>query len=925
MASNQRRAAPLSLRKVLFICFTLVSIIPIIFLSLGVQRTALDLELKAVEEKHLIIARNVTGALERYLLDVKSVFRALSVNIDENGTNKELVDLLHGLNVKQVWKIDIKSGIKLLVADELISANNTLPKDTVAYFRTKLRNTVFGHDGMYISGVMKGASLESVVYIVKRLNKKSFLIGSIGTDYIREVQEKISFGERGHAAIVDQHGRVLAHPLKDWVKAQKDVSFLPPVKKMKAGLTGVTRFYTPAMEADMIAGFTVVKSVGWGVMIPQPISELEEEAKYAQLIALTVMFLGLVISASLSWWLSVYISRPLDRIVNFSDKVATGDVDSKLGLGRQFVPEELTKLTSSFNHMVARLKQQRDDLVTTALRLRHAQKIAHLGNWELDVSNNSMWWSDEVYRIFGITKSVSFNPTLEIFLEHMKPVDRDVFLERIKQGLRFGNSFSFDHEVTTKADKKLYAHQDIHFQKKNNTDELCVTGTIQDISDRKKHEEELAYQAHYDVLTGLPNRQLCLEKVEEEMQKEYEEYHVVPFLLVGLDHFKEVNETLGHLVGDDILKLAGERIKSSVRECDTVARLGSDEFAIILSKVFDKKDIKEVSEKIISNFQKPFIVNDYEMVVGSSIGISVYPKDGLDALSLLQKADTALHDVKAKGGRGTYCQYTSTMNEQVLKRLNLRSDLAVAMTNDELYMVYQPIVNSQTNEVVSAEALLRWEHPTRGMVPAEVFIPLAEKTGYIREIGLWTLEAACKEVRSWRDNGIDNLTMSLNLSIRQVQFGLDKDTIVGFLDKYQLQPEDLVLEITESMVMDDLDFSLRWMKELHEIGIKFSIDDFGTGYSSLSYLLHLPVSTVKIDGTFISNMLYGEKDATMIETIITLSKNLGFNVVAEGVETNEHRKKLLTYGCDMLQGHYFSKPLLPNDFRKYLRLSSESL
>lgn len=908
----------MSLRHVLFISFTLVSIIPVIFLSFGVQRAALDLELQAVEEKHLIIAKNVTGSIERYLLDIKSAMNTFARNTENKNPSQEVVDLMYDLNFRNIWRLERDGSSHSLIHNKLFAHDDPLPEEASKY----IINTVpANRNKIVVTGIMKDAHLEPVFFVARLTGKKSVLVGSVSIDYIREVQNNISFGKRGHAAIVDQYGHVMAHPHRQWVEESKDISFLPPVKKMKSGITGVTQFYTPAMEEDMIAGHTVVESVGWGVMIPQPVSELEEMAAYANYLALFVAGLGIIIASALSWWLSSYVTRPLKNIVSFTEKVAGGDISSAVPLERHFAPLEIHKLTHAFNRMFERLQRKTNELVVTTQRLRHAQNIARLGNWELDVESGNMWWSDEVYHILGLQKKDNPLPSLEDLTEKLSKNDRNAFMDKLALASVQKKPFSLDMTLTAANGKQIFAHQDVIIQRKTNGQGVCITGTIQDISERKKYENKLFYQAHYDTLTKLPNRQLFIQMLRTEIEKASNKEHNIPLLVLGLDHFKEVNETLGHLAGDEILILAAQRIKQTAGPNSVVARLGSDEYAIFYTDGAGKDEVQARAEKIINGFNSPFVVREIETILGASIGISAYPKDGSDALNLLQKADTALHEIKASCARGTVKEFSANMNEQVTQRMNIRSDLALAIQNDELELMFQPIVESMTGKVVAAEALLRWNHPIRGYVTPEVFIPLAEKTGYIRDIGMWALDTACKELNQWRKKGHNDIRICINLSLSQVQFGLDKKSILRTLEQYDLNTGDLCLEITESVIMADKENCLAWMNELKDIGVNFAIDDFGTGYSSLSYLVNLPVSSVKIDGSFVSNMLYGEKDATLIETIITLSKKLNYSVVAEGVETIEQRRQLVKYGCDSLQGHFFSKPLRSQEFSKYIELT----
>lgn len=916
---NNNMRKPISLRYVLFICFTLVSIVPILFLSFGVQKAAFELELKAVEEKHLIIAKNLTGSLERYLVDIESALKTFARNSYNRNPSAEVVDLMFDLKFRNIWKLNRDGTSQPIIHNKAFAEDDPLPIDVMhQVFQTVPAN----QEKMSVSGIMNDSHGDPVFFVSKLIDNDAILVGSVAIDYIREVQENISFGNLGHAAVVDQHGKIMAHPHREWVETSKDVSFLPPVKGMKEGQTGVTQFFTPAMNADMIAGYAVVKDVGWGVMIPQPISELEELADYANYIAVMVAFLGIAIASILSWWLSSYIIRPIQSVVDFTETIARGDISKRMPSDSLFSPLETHRLKNSFNRMIERLRLKTNELIITTERLRHAQNIARLGNWELDIKSGNMWWSDEVFQILNVQKKDNPFPCIDDFTGSLSERDKEQFLNQITLISVNKKPFSIDHKIHINRSKEISVHQDVIVQEQDSGRVLCITGTIQDISERKKYENRLFYQAHYDALTRLPNRQLCLQKLRSEVGKSESGESVVTLLVLGLDHFKEINESLGHFAGDQILAMAARRIEEAAGKDSIVARVGSDEFAIILTNSKEKEVVAKRCEALIACLNDSFVVNDIETLIGGSIGVSRFPRDGHEPLTLLQKASSALHKVKTSGSRGTYTEFTTDMNEQVMRRLNLRSDLAQAIDNSELRLEYQPIVESMTGRVIAAEALIRWEHPSRGNVAPEDFIPLAEQTGYIRDIGVWALQTACKEIRSWRDNGIKDTKMSINLSPSQIQYGLNKETIVATLEQFQLKPSDLCFEITESLIIDDLENSLRWMNELKDIGVSFAIDDFGTGYSSLSYLVNLPVSSVKIDGSFVSNMLYGEKDATLIESIITLSKKLGLTVVAEGVETIDQRKTLVRYGCDHLQGHFFSKPLRSLDFTKYMELTT---
>jgi len=911
------RKSNFTFRKVLLISFILISAVPVILLAYWVQDSALQNEFKAVEEKHLNIAKNLTSTLERYIFDIEAIFEVIASHNQQDVHSVEIFQLLKQMNFQHIWHID-KDKQSLIYDHNNILKELVVPENIAMYFEQFQSSPDYKKNRINFSGVLEGVENDNVFLVSKKLPEGGYLVGSVSTTYILQIQSKIVFGERGHAAIVDQFGKVIAHPVKTWHESRKDISFLPPVQNMMLGLTGVTQFYTPAMQADMIAGHTAVDKAGWGVMIPQPVSELEDNAASVQYIALILAMIGVAIAGLISWWLASYITRTLAGVIQFTENVASGELDTRIPIEKGLMPLELQKMITSFNRMIDKLKHKTEVSVLLTDRLREAQHIAKLGSWKINIVDNTMWWSEEVYNILELNQSDIASPTLDDFVIAMEQDQREDFIDSLKKAILTHKPFSLDNKMYSKSGEAIYVHQDIVVQSNSKNKFAYISGTFQDVSERKKHEDALYARAHYDDLTGLPNRRLCLETLETDLQQAKERNQVLPFLLIGLDHFKEINGSLGHNIGDKLLSLAGDRLRNATDESDFIARLGSDEFSIVLRNIDSYEKIFGLAKKIIEEFQKPFTVDHYETVVGVSIGISIYPDDdALNPLLLLQKADTALHAAKA-AGRGGYEVFTSAMDERVIARMNYRSDLPAAIENSEFHLVFQPIVDSKTGKVICAESLIRWIHPTKGFIPPDKFIAIAEESGYIGEIGLWVIDEACKELKKWHDSGYRDLYISVNLSLRQIQLGLKKNTILDILHKHHIDPKFLTLEITESLLMEDLDKNLHWLNDVKSTGIRFSIDDFGTGYSSLSYLLNLPVTTLKIDRSFVMNILEGSKDAVLIEMIITLSKRLGYKIVAEGVETEGQLIKLREYECDLIQGYYFSKPLVSEEFMKYL-------
>ncbi len=437
-----------------------------------------------------------------------------------------------------------------------------------------------------------------------------------------------------------------------------------------------------------------------------------------------------------------------------------------------------------------------------------------------------------------------------------------------------------------------------------------------DISQRKQDEEQIRRQANYDALTGLPNRSLFFDRLHQAVIAARREEGLLALLFVDLDRFKAVNDTFGHVLGDEILQEVAERFSACVRDSDTVARLGGDEFVVLVHDLGEVNDAALVADKIIEQMSRPFEVAGREVALGASIGITVYPEDTQDAEVMMRNADMAMYRAKEKG-RNRYQFFTVGMQEQVRERLELEQDLRLALDRDELVLYYQPIVDSQTGVMRSVEALLRWNHPKHGFVPPDTFIPLAEEGGLIIQIGNWVMSEACRQLKVWRENGVD-INVSVNVSSRQRGKEFSPWTVSGILKEFGVRGEWLTLEITEGLLMDDSPEVISWLKGFRDLGIGLSIDDFGTGYSSLSYLKRFPVNVIKIDRAFVRGLPDDSGDASLVEAILAMGQSLGLSVVAEGVETKEQHSFLRKRNCDYLQGFFFGKPMPEAELKVWL-------
>lgn len=431
-------------------------------------------------------------------------------------------------------------------------------------------------------------------------------------------------------------------------------------------------------------------------------------------------------------------------------------------------------------------------------------------------------------------------------------------------------------------------------------------------SERELDQQRLNYLARYDSLTGLINRTLFSDRLESAVARARREGSVVALMFLDLDGFKEVNDRLGHAVGDALLRQAAERIVASVRETDTVARLGGDEFTVILEGGQRVEDAGQVATKILRRLATPYRVGGEDIVITSSMGIAAYPLDGETTEDLLKGADIAMYSAK-DAGRNTYEFYTSELRERTTQRLTLLDGLRKAIESDEgLYLHYQPKVDTVRQMVIGVEALIRWEHPELGKIPTEKFIRMAEETDLIVPLGQWVLDTACLQMRSWLDAGLPPMRISVNLSARQFRAGNLVETVVASLAAARLNPRFLDVELTEGTLLTDLEETRRALERLRDVGVTVSIDDFGTGYSSLGYLTQLPIDTLKIDRSFIADGMTSRDGIAVSSAIIGLARTLRLDVIAEGVENEEQLAFLSDLGCDRIQGFLISRPI-PGD------------
>jgi len=453
---------------------------------------------------------------------------------------------------------------------------------------------------------------------------------------------------------------------------------------------------------------------------------------------------------------------------------------------------------------------------------------------------------------------------------------------------------------------------------------------IRDISEKKKAEKKLIeqknilhYQAHHDALTGLPNRTLFNDRLEHGVEICRRQNTMLALLFIDLDHFKQINDTLGHHVGDRVLKVVAERLKAKLRKEDTLARLGGDEFTIIIEDLDHIQEIQQLAEKIQKVMAQPIHVDGHTLYITCSIGISIFPQDDIEPENLIKYADAAMYRAKEEG-RNNYQFYSKEMTTLAFQRLIMESSLRQALEHDEFELYYQPQYNGATGELTGVEALIRWNHPEMGLLYPDKFIPLAEESDLIVEIDRWVMRTAMMQFAYWYEQGFSPGRLGLNLSMRQLNSTDFIAALEKCLDTTMFRSEWLELEVTESQVMKRPEESIEKLNSIHEMGISIAIDDFGTGYSSLAYLKRLPVSRLKIDQSFVRDIPENKEDVGIVKAIIALSKSLDIGIIAEGVETQEQKLFLLVHGCQEMQGYYYSKPVTSEKIEEILNRGNGS-
>ncbi len=701
---------------------------------------------------------------------------------------------------------------------------------------------------------------------------------------------------------VDKHEVVFVDAIEGWGDKIKSASLdLIKLEELGASLSELNEVREELEEYE--AGFMLaIESAKL-----HEAAELEVEADILRLVVDKTLKTIIIVSAAacvialfLGLFLAHKISHPIIALKNAAIALGEGNVNARVNIHSK---DEVGSLASSFNAMGDALGKAAAVFENTSEGVLIADEAGNI------VAVNKAFESITGYQeqeVLGRNpRVIKSNRHDDEFYGSMwsQILEKGVWRGEIWNRRKNGDVFPVWQSIRAIYDEKANVS---HY-----------VSVFSDISSIKQSQEKLDFLAYHDPLTGLPNRLLFQDRLEHALNHAKREQHGVALLFLDLDRFKNINDSLGHPLGDVLLVEVSKRLSQHVRQDDTVARLGGDEFVVILERVEKPEDPAILAQKIIDTFEEPIIAEGYELLVTMSIGISQYPNDGEDVPTLVKNADAALYRAKEEG-RNCFQFYTSELTENVIERLAMENALRGALQANELVLYYQPIISLKTGRVAGAETLLRWNHPEHGTILPDRFIALAEDTGLILSIGAWVLQQACQQAKYWLDRSCDLKRIAVNVSGLQIQRGRFASIVKDALDATGLDGRHLELEITENMIMKNTDKAISVLNELKEMGVQISIDDFGTGYSSMSYLKQLPIDKLKIDQSFVRDIEIDENDKAITRAVKALAKSLQLSVVAEGIETVEQEMFLKDLGCEEGQGYLYSKPVTAAEFEGLL-------
>jgi len=724
---------------------------------------------------------------------------------------------------------------------------------------------------------------------------------------------KTVIGKSGYLFIVAADGKLIMHPDRTRLSKPAYAAGANPLfDRALQGFEGTEE----ALDADgraALISYKRVPSSNWIVAAVYPKDEAFEAVDKLLWRFVAFLLIACVLVVAAVWLLTHLLMRPLVSLTGHLTDYT--DTEERLAPLRGDIGSgEIRALAKAFNRLTGRLHEREDALIET---MRSYQLITENSTdliTKHTPSGTITYASPVSESVLGLAHTALVGHSL---LEFVHPEDYEVVRVALGVAAQDKSPPTVVYRARRLDQHYVWLETTLRLMRGISTDEtpeiLCIS---RDISERKQMEERLHELARTDHLTSIPNRYLLAERFAGGLAQARREGSQLATLMIDIDRFKNINDSLGHGVGDGLLKLVASRLMSCIRGCDTLARWGGDEFVLLLPGLVDADTAMTIAERCLNSLKEPFVVEGQSLRVTVSIGISVAPDSSADSETMLANADTAMYRAKARGG-DCLVLYTADMSEGALGRLAMENALFHAIERQEFLLHYQPLISTRTGRLAGVEALIRWKHPERGLVSPGEFIPIAEETGLIGAIGEWVLRTACTQMDAWYRRGLPRIAVSVNVSSRQFRQDSLANTVKAVLDDTGFDPRLLELELTESLLMDDIERSRTILAELKSLGVSIALDDFGTGYSSLSYLKGFQLDTLKIDRTFTAELMTSETNASIVRATIGLAKGLRLRTVAEGVETRAQADFLSKQGCDVLQGFLFARPMEPETFLSF--------
>ena len=725
------------------------------------------------------------------------------------------------------------------------------------------------------------------------------------------------------ATIINPDGKIIAHTDTSYIgKYVADAKRIKYLQEQQSGLNDSDSIEVLVENDKYIEIIRSIreadKNIGYvNIRLDQGLRTAAIENTITKGIAFTLV--SILIGISFAYYVAKSLTNSLSNLMLSVRRYSEGKRDE---VANEDTVKEIAKLASEFNKLTCNLNQIEDLNKQLTERLELAFISTQDGLWDWNIATNEVYFSPLWKKMLGY-EDLEFESTFAEWEKNVHPQDlKEAKIDIQKHFEGKTKSYSNVHRLKHKNGTWVWILARGKALYDENNKAIRMVGTHTDITkethEREEHQHILEYQAHHDALTKLPNRLLFHDRLSQGIEKAKRHKTLLAVFFIDLDRFKQINDSLGHDIGDKVLEEVSDRLMEVTRKDDTLARLGGDEFTILMEDLHKAQDASLLAEKILKSLVEPINVKGHLLYISSSIGIALYPEDADDAISLLKYADAAMYKAKDEG-RDTFQFYSAEMTKAASKNLLLEASLREALDKEQLEVYYQPQIDGVTNELIGMEALVRWNHPEDGLVSPGVFIPIAEETGLIVLLDGWVMKTAIKQIVEWHKDGLNPGRLALNLAMRQLQNKKCVQTIKELLEDTGCKPEWIALEVTEGQIMTNPDQAIVILREISQMGIELAVDDFGTGYSSLTYLKRLPIDKLKIDQSFVRDLPFDEEDIGISKAIIALSQALYLDVIAEGVETKEQRDFLVENGCSNIQGYFYSKPIPSHEMEIFLK------